>query len=464
MQKLGPCLLAVVGWPLVLDLNVGQTAVVERGTGEGTVRRRIEVVAVREWHEPVYGLQARDHRIVAGAEARLRVDGVEGVVTGRPFQMPVAVNGLRIALETTRDWAREAAVAAMTDMVHDVRLSVCLSGETWGSPDLRFPIGAYRWHASSYHNTWGALVPQPDVVYYHRGEDFGAIPDRLPVLAGLDGRVDIAPADQRQRSNTLGLEVAPGLSLRHAHMNTASFMGDFPVGALLTRGQPFAKTGAHWAGKPSQRSDPHLHYGWSLRRDDGTAMAINPYPGLVEAYFRDYPDSLLPIAGGYRFAHTGEVLRLDGTRSLARPGRAIAGHAWHLSDGRVVTGAVAEMVYARPGFYAEELRVRADDGVEDRAYAQVRVFAAERPAGPAFCGFLHSTPVRGVTPGRPVEFWNRLWIGAAAARIEYGDGTPPAAIGASARHVYAAPGLYTVTLHTEHAGQPVAVKTRVWVE
>ena len=82
---------------------------------------------------------------------------------------------------------------------------------------------------------------------------------------------------------------------------------------------------------------------------------LSTYPFLVEAYLRDYEDPVLAVAGGYYFGLPGQTIRLDGSRSLARPGRAIAESTCRLHDGREVHGPVAEVRYYRPGLYSETL-------------------------------------------------------------------------------------------------------------
>src|SRR3546814_16843238 len=80
----------------------------------------------------------------------------------------------------------------MEDVEKDVRLSICLEGESWGPESLKFPILDYRWRASAYNNTWSSLVPY-NKLYYHRGEDYGAIPDKLDIIAPLDGEIMDTP-------------------------------------------------------------------------------------------------------------------------------------------------------------------------------------------------------------------------------------------------------------------------------
>jgi hypothetical protein len=223
-------------------------------------------------------------------------------------------------------------------------------------------VGDYRWGATTYQNTWLGIVPQ-DVAttYYHKGEDFGAVPDLLPVFASEAGRVTTA-------QDSVQLRAPDGTLTRLFHMNPPRVL--VAAGQSVVAGQRLGLTGKFGNGD----ADPHLH--WDFRCDGDEPRT---YPFAVDAYLRDYPDAGVAIAGGYQFMRAGETLVLDGGRSLARPGRAITGYRWILHDGTAVAGATAKLTVATPGFYAQELRVFFDDGREERGFTPVRVFAPDSP-------------------------------------------------------------------------------------
>jgi hypothetical protein len=218
------------------------------------------------------------------------------------------------------------------------------------------------------------------------------------------------------------------------------------------------KTGSTWRGDARrQHGDPHLHLGFERR---GTL--VSPFPTIVEAYFRDYGDPILPMAGRHGFALPVEPYTLDGTRSLARPGRSIASMRWRLHDGREVDQPRTTVHYQKPGLYAEELIVRADDGSEDRDFFHVRVFDPERGRDIAR-GLAYYSPARDIHPGTEVMLWNRL-RNIRDARVDFGDGSPPEPISDQATHVYQQPGLYTVAVTaTGPDDEPVAQKLRLRV-
>ena len=49
-----------------------------------------------------------------------------------------------------------------------------------------------------YNNTWSGLVPF-NLLYYHRGEDYGAIPDLLEVVSSIDGKIVSTPVPEGRK-------------------------------------------------------------------------------------------------------------------------------------------------------------------------------------------------------------------------------------------------------------------------
>lgn len=446
-------------WPAIFELNRGATIQLQRQSAKRTVK----LISFDHLYEPdlfIAGNAAR--RTIREARVVVEVDGSRATLACRAYQSPVAVNGLLLYVETTREWATAPEIEKIEKVEHDVRFSAVAEGEAWGPP-MVFPIRDYRWRSSTYNNTWRSLVPY-NRLYYHAGEDLGAIPDRLEVVAPFSGKVALTPLPRGDaKSNGVGIESNDGLVVRLAHMNIESIDPALQLGAAVKAGQVLGKTGMTWSGRKSQVNDPHLHVGFRFGGVEGTL--ISPFPFFTRAYFEAYPDVLMPMAGGYLFTLPGEETVLDGSRSLARPGRKIVSYRWNLSDGRSVDGAVAQIRYEKPGLYSEELMVSADDGSEDRDYAQVRVWNADQPAQQVARGWLHHIPVRPIRTGNEVTFWNRVSGTAGDVLIDFGDGARPQAIQREARHVYAKEGVYTVSLRGKSAtGEEVTVRNRVVVE
>jgi hypothetical protein len=106
--------------------------------------------------------------------------------------MPITVHGLRLYVGTILERAENAEIADLKDVRGQVRLTACAAGEPWGPATLVFSLRNYRWRSAAYNNTWSALVPY-NKLYYHWGEDYGAIPDRLDVVAPFEGTVIATP-------------------------------------------------------------------------------------------------------------------------------------------------------------------------------------------------------------------------------------------------------------------------------
>jgi murein DD-endopeptidase MepM/ murein hydrolase activator NlpD len=439
----------------VFELNAGDSF----RLGERTVT----LVSFEEHWQPDHWVQTNgEGKTLESASVHVDVSGEKATLLLRPYQPPVTVNGLRLYVETTKNWATKCELEQVDGVQRDVRLSSCAEGETWGPPDFVFPLRDYRWRSSTYQNTWSSLVPY-NRLYYHRGEDLGAIPDRLEVVAMFDGTVAQSPLPRGDgKSNGLIIRHASGLELRYAHLNTEGIRPGMIEGAAVKAGQPLAKTGMTWNGRRSQTHDPHLHAGFAF---EGTRLST--YPFFVEAYFRTYPDdALLPVAGGYYFTVPGRDVKLDGSRSVARPGRKVASHRWTLHDGRTANEALAGVRYDRPGLYSEELTVTLDDGSQDRDFAQVRVYDPDpAKARKIAYGWAYHTPVRGIKPGTEVLFWNRLINTAGPVVLDFGDGSEPQPVRAEATHKYENAGTYTVALSGKGPGdEPVTVRLRVVVE
>ncbi len=455
----GAIIMDVPGLPLVADLNIGESIPITRKTPAGTMKRELKLISIQHEWQPDYHIEQNpDHRTLLKAVVTVEVSGEKAELIHRPYQMPVSVNGLRLYVETTKTWATQVQIAEM-DLRKDARLSLCAEGESWGPEGMVFPIKDFRWRSSSYNNTWSALVPY-NLLYYHRGEDFGAIPDRLEVMAALDGRIVTTPLPGGDEdSNIIRIQTARGFTLRYAHMNIGTIAKNLTAGAEVKRGQVIGKTGAAWNGKPSQHNDPHLHFDFHFHESP-----ISAYPAMIEAYFNTFPDEVLAVAGGYHFALPGEPVELDASRSIARPGGKIRSVLWILHDQHQVDSAQAMVHIDQPGLYSEELIVKTEDGAEDRDFAQIRVFDPERGRKMA-AGWCHYTPVRGIHSGTPVLFWNRLWNTTAPVMVNFGDGSAVQPIQDELVHTYGQPGIYTVTFSSQGPEQePVTVKLKVAVE
>lgn len=430
------------GWPVVFELKCGEEFKVHRTIHGATIERGVRLISCTKSTEPDLWIEAnKNRRTLCDAKVVVEVDGVRAALHARPYQPPSVVNGLRLYVDATKSWANQVELAPLGWRGGDVRFSAVAEGESWGPAALRFPIQNFRWRSSSYNNTWLSLVPY-NKLYYHRGEDFGAVPGRLPVIAMLDGNVIKSPLPNGDGdSNLLIVEHASGLKYQYAHMDIENVDPKFTEGTNVCAGDLLGKTGMTWSGRKSQTHDHHLHADFFL----GDTQ-IASYPFIVEAYLRDYTDPVLAVAGGYAFGLPGGTIHLDGLRSIARKGERISSYTWLLHDDRRVNAAECDAHYDRPGLYSEELIVRTDRGDEDRDYLQVRIYNPERPR-PIVYGWFYHFPLRGILPNTNVEMYNCL-IDAGDVSIDFGDGSSPQKIHETAIHAYEKPGIYSASLRS----------------
>lgn len=457
----GRIVMDIPGYPLVFELNEGETHFIKRSYRNEQVERSIKVVSVKHFTEPnlwFSGDLAPEN--YSSAEVVLEVSGERLTLLHRPYESPKVVQGLRVYIEATREWARNAELADMKDVEKQVRLSVCLQGEPWGPVDLRFPIKDYRWRSAVYNNTWSSLVPY-NKLYYHRGEDYGAIPDILDVVAPMDGKIIATPLPKGDgASNGISILNKDSITFRLSHMNTETIKADYPLGTQVKAGTVLAKTGMTWDGRKSQTNDPHCHISMSYK---DTKLATFPY--LIEAYQRNYQDPVLAVAGGYLFTNVNTPVQLDANRSLAGEGQKIQSYTWKLHDGNTVHAAKTAIKYARPGLYTEELILTTENGHEDRDYVQVRVNDQNQSKEDLAFGWAYYTPVRDITPGTEILFWNRLIGTHTPVTIDFGDGTESRIIERATTHTYQKKGNYTVRLSSSDKHQnPITLKLEVKVE
>jgi murein DD-endopeptidase MepM/ murein hydrolase activator NlpD len=442
------------GWPLVFELNVGETMDVPTPSGA----RAVKLLAFEEFTQPDHWIKENASRkIIAGAKVSISVDNEPAVLTLRPYQWPLEFKGLRLFVETTRNWASTTQLTPCPDVRKDIRFSAVAAGQPWGPTELKFPINNFRFRASSYQNTWCSLVPY-NKFYYHRGEDLGAIPGRLDVVSMLPGEVTKSPLPEGDtKSNSVSIKHSSGAEFRYAHMDIENINPKMDLKAAVEAGDVLGKTGMTWNGQKTQTADPHLHVQLDYRE---TTLALWPF--MIEAYFRSYPDGAVAIAGGYQFAEVGQDIVLDGSRSIARSERKIVSYQWRMHDGKISDEPYARLKCDKRGLFSEELIIKLDDGSEERDYLQVRVYDPKQPT-PIARGWMHYAPTRGIRPETDILFWNRF-TDFKNAQIDFGDGTRRA-FSSQIVHKYKEPGLYTITATgTGPYDEPATVRLRLIVE
>lgn len=453
---------AYAQWPLYLDLNIGEVKTFSLDKDKAKKKHQIQIENIEHLLEDNlwYKLpELAEGKTIIGIRANILLNGEKITLLQRPYQLPVVHQGLQLYVENTRTWAEKANFQQIKNMKKEVRISVALEGENWGPENLLFPVVNYRWRSGVYNNTWGSVVPY-NSLYYHRGEDFGILPNRLDLRSVLDGKITASPLPNGDGlSNAILVSHADNFVSRFAHVNTEHVKPHILPKANVKRGEVMAKTGNTYKRANAQFRDPHLHVNFEYQGN-----AVSTYPYLVAAYLRDYPDTILAVAGGYAHLLPGQKLELDASRTIVRKGHEIDSYTWKLNTGAIVNTAKTVLSYEKPGLYTEELIVKTKDGAEDRDYFQVRVFENRENKDVAY-GWAYHSPVRGIKPGMSVLIWSRLVQTKDGVIIDFGDGSKSQKIDKEIRHSYKRPGIYTVTFTGNGiAGEPATIKMKIIVE
>lgn len=448
----------IPGYPLMFELNKDDSMLIDRTFNNKQIVRTLYLKDFRLFTEHNNWFPESLGRCnYYKAEVDIMVSGKVYTLNLQPYQMPVTIEGLRIYVEAIKKMDEIPNLDPIKKMKKEVRFSVCLEHEPWGDPsELEFPVKNYRWRSASYYNTWGSLVPF-NKLYYHRGEDIGAIPDKMDVCAWTDSEVINSPIPNGTNSNKILIRKMNGIEFDYYHCNIESIDTGLWISSQVKKGQYIAKTGMTWNGKHSQWMDPHLHLGMNYN-----GYTLSPYPYLIESYFRKYDDKVLAVAGGIRFANVGDSVELDATRSICRENEKITSFQWLLHDGTVVDRPVVKVKYEKPGYYSEELHVKTAKGGLDKDFLQVCVTdGAEKGFA---SGWAYFFPVRDIKPGQTILFWNRIVNTKTDVSIDFGDGTPVQTIKDEILHSYNQKGNYTVELSSIGVNnEPVSVKLEVIV-
>ncbi|WP_372947273.1 PKD domain-containing protein [Mariniphaga sp.] len=450
------------GYPYIFELNIGETHVFKRIDKLNDVQKKIKLISVEPFIEKNYwfkdiGLDYNFYQF----KVKLEVDGNIVNLFHRPYEMPLTANGLRIYIENIKKFDESAIYGKCGNLEKDVRISLRLENESWGPENLVFPINDYLWHSAVYKNTWSSLVPF-NHLYYHRGEDFGAIPGKLNVVSPCDGLITKSPLPNGDGgSNGICILNDDGVEWRFAHMDIENINKKHSEGNFIKAGEIIGKTGMTWNGKKSQTNDPHLHVHLSINN-----IKLASFPFLMEMYLKKYPDPVIAVAGGYRFAVVGDTLNLDASRSIANNSKQIKEYKWKLSNGKIINKATAKKTYYKPGIYSEELIVTTNDESIDRDFLYVTVYDTLQIQNLKFPkGWAYYYPLRGIRPESEVLFWNRMTNLAYNVKINYGDDNNWYVIKEESKHIYKNPGRYVVTLITNDSeDNSYSLKMEVVVE
>jgi len=444
-----PEILDVRAKPASIELTRGISVLLR--TSEDAFRT-VKLIALEERTEPYFeSATGSIAQAVVEARALLEIDGKRHWLSGGPFHLPVTLEGLPLLIACTRNWA---GGISPDPLKADVRLEI---GDA--PREALFPVKNYRWRVMNYQHTFLALAVNQARLYYHRGEDFGMIPDLEEALSVTDGEVTVVPGPKGDgRSNGFVVAGSDGLQYRYAHMNAPNIEPALKPGSAVSRGQKLGLTGNTWNGGPV--GDPHLHLDLTTSGDGRNYR--HSFPMIAAAYVSAYPNELRPVAGGWRHVYAGQEIALDGSKSLPAADGRIVSHEWTFSDGRKASGARQVMKYTAPGTYTEMLTVRDDKGRQASDFVEIFVLSAEQRQPPPYA-WINYYPIRGIRPGDEVKFLTRF-AHMKEVTIDFGDGhVQPYSL--NTVHRYAKPGVFNVTVRGQNSGSgPGVFHVRVFID
>lgn len=434
------------------ELSVGESIT---GMFDGEQYFSVCLIGVESYFEPFY--QSGDwFDIFWKARVDVEVNGVKAYLWCKPYQSPVNIAGLNLSVDLVKGVEGGLYSCRLTK---DIRFSARDARLPWITEKYCFPIAGYKWRGSNYAHTWNGFVSinsQTKLVYYHRGEDFGAIPDRLMFTAMDDSIMERVPGESGDQDSNHIIVKDKDYQYCYSHANAPFSTDRFYKGKELKKGEAMKLTGNTWNGRTVR--DPHLHIGI----EDHSGTEQNTFFPLLCAYKNSYPDELLVTAEGFRFCKEGNTITLDASATEEINDNKELNYMWDLSNGSKRTGMRISVCYPNPGTYTEKVIV--SDGLGRRGvdHVIVSVFSVqgfERP----FC-WMNVYPMRTIQVMDEVEFWV-AFNNMDEVIINFGDGESEK-IAESQRHFhsYSVPGYYTVSVNGAGRGGPGIFKLEILVE
>lgn len=467
-----------------LDLNVGESCIVEWPGGQRTV---VKLVKLDERRDNV-------RQAVRDARVTVAVDGRELTLTSAFYRLPQTVGRVQIDCAATKGIVqpdrKESANPWALD--RDVRLRVWPAGAAWiDVKTFRYPA-QQRWFATSTQMAndpvfvdGGEKPSNTKQIYYHWGLDIGGAEGQVEVTSAAESEVlssglatidpQKLPPAVKKRADVVYLRDGRGWCYRYSHLHTID--PAMTPGARVRIGQRVGLLGKEGASGGWS----HLHFDISAPQPSGRWGIVEGYAFLWQASLAEHPRDLQAVARPHQIAWTGEDVVLDATRSWSRQGPAhIVRYEWLLADGSQAAGAMAPRRYDRPGTYSELLRVTDADGRVDYDVMEVQTFDRSHPdqTPPSIHAVYY--PSLDLKPGQPITFKVRsfrLRPDEGCERWDFGDGSPAVEVRsdgcakalakdgyAVTTHPYAKPGVYLVSVRrTNDRGETASARLHVHV-
>ena len=466
-----------------LDLNVGESGVVEWPGGLRTV---VKLVKVDE---------RRDNLCQAVRDARVTVavEGREVTLTSANYRLPQTVGRVQIdcaaakgiVLPDRKNYANPWALDT------DARLRLWPAGAAWiDVKTFRYPAGQ-RWFATSTQMANepvfvnGCEKPSDGKqIYYHWGLDIGGAEGQVEVTAAAESEVLSAglatidpeklPPPVKKRADVVYLRDGRGWCYRYSHLHTID--PAIVPGARVRIGQRIGLLGK----EGGSGGWSHLHFDISAPQPSGRWGIVEGYAFLWLASLAERPREVQAVARPHQIAWTAEDVVLDATRSWSKQGR-IVRYEWLLADGSQAAGATVRRRYDRPGAYSELLRITDAEGRVDYDATEVHIFDRDHPdrLPPSIHAVYY--PTLDLKPGQPITFKVRSFRirpDEGSERWDFGDGSPAVEVRSDGNaktlakdgyavttHAYSKPGVYLVSVRrTNDRGETASARLHVHVE
>jgi hypothetical protein len=457
-----------------VDLRVGEGQDVALPDGK-TVH--VKLLDLQERHDEV-------NDAVRQAVVRVEVDGQVTNLTSGTYHLPVTFGGAQIDCPITKGYLEKTAGKNPWGLLKDARLRLWPAGSPWIAPGTFLYPARQRWFASFTQMANepvyvdGGDLPAKKEIYYHYGLDMGGSEGLVDVVSATDGVVTSSGNDvlagqapdvpAEPRYDVVYILDARGWYYRYSHLKFID--PAVRPGARIVMGQKLGVLGK----EGGSGGWSHLHFDITARQPSGLWGIEEGYAFLWQAYEQEHPRELAAVARPHALVWAGQKVTLDG--SLSR-GRGLS-YEWTFTEGGSATGERVERAYNTPGTYCETLKVTDAAGRVDYDFMAVQVIDKAHPDQPPPTIHANYAPTFGIRPGDPVVFKVRTFRDKAGGETwDFGDGTPTVKVKsdanadrhapdgyAEARHLYAKPGHYLVSVeHVSAQGIRAVARLQVRV-
>ncbi|MHC5543781.1 M23 family metallopeptidase, partial [Singulisphaera rosea] len=307
-----------------IDLNRGESQTVTLPDGKPAT---VTLIDVQTQVDPIRGA-------VREATVKVEVNGTPITLPSGNYNLPVTVAGVQADCPITRDYNANSTIDHW-GLVKDARIRLWPAGKSWIDPATFTYPARQRWFASSTQManepTYvdGGEKPSLKSIYYHSGLDIGGAEGMVDVVAATDGIVvsaggknlpglDLTSTPIQPRYDVVYLLDDRGWFYRYSHM--ASIDPAITPGTTVSMGQTIGVLGK----EGGSGGWTHLHFEIKSRQPSGRWGTEEGYAFLWETALREQKPEFIAVARPHRLTWTRDPVTLDGSKSWARPGNAIA--------------------------------------------------------------------------------------------------------------------------------------------